>query len=921
MADTAPAPVDEFAGFKQVSGASEKPEAPDEFAGFKTHGSTPGEKATAVVQGAIGGVTEASPMVAGLITGATIMGPVPIPGARVVGGLIGAGIGLYAGKEAREGASEINFPGTDTPLTRPTTQDFPADQRPYAISGEVFGGGSSFTAGTVAVAKAGFKVAETFIGSYINRMLGAAKSTPGAFISAEAAGLGGAAVGGATAEKVDPGAPGTRMVAEVAGGFLNPTRILLSASDAAGKIITKAKTALSRGGQETEAGRILTNLIEESGEDPVLLAQLLEANGLAGVGKQTAAQKTGSEALSELQAQLVTINGKFSAEVTDITKSTLDNIDSMISTLRGQGDATLLPDIAKLQALKFKTLLAGRVQAAEREAAEATAKITKDTPAAREEISLVAREALNKSLEVSRRAESSLWDQVSKTVAAQAPDTLSTIQRLQGRLLPEESLPSIISGFAKRQKAIAKKLAKGEELKPGEALTSGELMILRSRALELAREAQAKSEFGNARMYGEVAESVLEDLNVLNAGDEAYDMARAFSKELNDTFTRTFAGHAVAKGARGDRVPPELLLERALGTGGTGGALKLNELEEATRFLSTKGIADAEDAGAVIDAMTGAQEQLVRLAAADAVDAATGQLSAKKLASFIKKNTTLMRRFPQIAKDLEAAVKSQTKLNDVQRSVTNASRVIDQQEVFSRVAKVENGITAVSTAVLGKTPEKGLTSLAKLAKRGGDDAVQGLQASVFDYALREASSLSGRLNYKQLRTVLFDEVNPGQPSIIDIMVKNGTIDDTVVKNLKKLLDEGDKIQSISTKSGRGDEGFLGEADALTDLLTRGVGSVTATAGAKMVGASGAGPSLIIASAGSRFAQRALDRAPRGKVRDIMIEAMKDPTFMAMLLRKPKTPKLRLQLNQQLHAYILQAGLTGASDNIDEREIE
>jgi hypothetical protein len=87
-----------------------------------------------------------------------------------------------------------------------------------------------------------------------------------------------------------------------------------------------------------------------------------------------------------------------------------------------------------------------------------------------------------------------------------------------------------------------------------------DLINIRSDLLSFSRDAAARGEAANANFYGRLAESTLQDLNTLQS--PAYDAARQFSRSLNDTFTRTYAGD-VATGVTktgAEKIPAEILV-------------------------------------------------------------------------------------------------------------------------------------------------------------------------------------------------------------------------------------------------------------------------------------------------------------------------------------------------------------------------
>ena len=890
------------------------------------------DKALAGPQSFVGTGVETTGMIAGARIGLALTAAVPIPGARVVGGLVGGGLGWWAGHEARGGLSDLDVPGTDIPITRPSFYDFPEDQRSGAIVGEVFGAGAPLTANTVLVAKKGFRFTESFIGNFLNRILKNAAERTRNFVGAEAAGLTGAGVGGVVAEAVDPGDKVSRFLGEVTGGVANPTRILFGFAD---KIAATFKRGLQAvpgqmfGGVGARArtravADILGDMVEESGGDPILLARLLEANGLHGIGHQTSAVKTGDDALAQFQAQLIKINGRFSYEAGELMRANLSNLDDMIRAMRSSGKPNALQTVAKLQADKFNMMIQSRLAAAEREVMESVGDISQLGPAARTALSKRAVEIVTEVRTLARQVEGELWEAIPEQIRVRGDDVVEEAHIILKELAATgEKLPKPLQFFVD---TINRAGSDG-------TVSLGEIIAFRKRALALAADAAAGGGWtsaSEASMYGRMAEAVLDSLDstfgavgspqqglnrALGLSADAYNTARAFSKEFNDVFTRTFAGHMLRRSATGaNRVPAEVALPKALASGGDEGAMRLRELTEATDFMRTHSLGEAGDANAMIDAMQKAQENMVRILATKYVDPLTNRVTPKTMQRFMDDCPELMERFPELKRDLERAIKSEVDLQSIAaigalpgRVPVDATRIGRQQAAFAEIAKFDNSVAAVKAALQSWNPERSLKRLVELANKGGYHAREGLRSSVFDHVL-DAASQSGGLNYKQIRAGFFEPLQKGGPeSLMDILLKSKVMDSSDVKRLIQLLDEGDKIGRVASAVGRVDEGKLvQEVDVLTDLLTRVTGAVAASKTAKYFGFGGQGPSLIIAGAGSRAAQRALDRVPRTAMRDVFVEAATKPEFMAMLLRKPRTPDEAVDFNRQLHAYLVQA---------------
>jgi hypothetical protein len=105
--------------------------------------------------------------------------------------------------------------------------------------------------------------------------------------------------------------------------------------------------------------------------------------------------------------------------------------------------------------------------------------------------------------------------------------------------------------------------------------------------------------FRDARMYGRMAEAALDDIGLkagnaeegiqLTANQKSLQEAHTFSRALNDTFTRAFAGDVLARKKSGaKRLPPELLANSILTGGGDATAFKMAQLEDAATFMAKK---------------------------------------------------------------------------------------------------------------------------------------------------------------------------------------------------------------------------------------------------------------------------------------------------------------------------------------------
>ena len=859
------------------------------------------EQKAEVLAGSISkGIVETTPIVTGAVMGGQIGMASGNPLVGLAGVVAGGTIGYFAGDNLKKYLQSKGH-------VSPEVEDLPQDLRPYGFAGEVIGTGVPLAGLPQAVSVAGVKFGPTAVGNFLNKIIERSVTKPGRFLAEEGAGLFGAGLAGGVAESYFPGETGVRIGAEVVGGFFNPTRLVISTSQRATDSVKSVIQSMTRAGRESKGAEVLKTIVEGAGEDPIQLAKALKETSIPGLNV-TSAQKTGSDALILLESKLASQSAKFGLEEKKMAEAGLEVIKESIEKLRGVGTPEALKAAAELRTKYFRTLIASRLQASEAAATTAAARIAPKDSLSRSQLAKEANELLENSMKDVRSAESELWEKVPRTVAGRAENVVIKYNNLRNQLLPEEKMPAVVEGFVKRMKESRDEF--GRMIIP-QGTTSGELILFRSRTLALAREAAGKGDLNDARIYGELAESALDDLDNIGNQIPEFTEARTFSRELNDVFTSTFAGEALRfSSTGGSRIPPELMMRRALGPGAEAGALRLSQIERAMAFLPQKGLEGPEH----FDAMMRIQNNFIRMAASESIDPNTGRASATRLTNFLKKNSEILDRFPDIRDDIQKAVTSEVGLKDMERISTNTSRIIEKQTAFGKLGKFENPSDAVNSAITSANPVKELNTMAKLAKRGGPDAVEGMKASVFDNAIRKSSNEVGDLSFDKLRSKFFKPIREGQPSLSEIMVKNGVMDQNEVTHLNKLLTEAEKIEkAINRQTGL--EELAAEPSGSYDLIVRVVGARAGSSMARVGGGAG-GHELIAAGAGVRYAKKVMEKIPQNRVRDVLIEAELNPQFGAMLLEKPKSQREAAELGRQIHAYILQAGFT-SDDSLPE----
>lgn len=815
----------------------------------------------AIGQGINVGLARTATPMAGFFGGAKLGAMAGVPFGPA-GPLIGAGIGSVTGGVLGYLGGE-KLAETIGPI-----RDIPQDVRPLARAGEVIGGSAPIAAAPFMVKRAISEVPKI-----LQPIIQAARQSPGKFTAVEAGSTLGAAQGAAVAELIAPGSPMAGTVGEVAGGFVNPVGAVAKLGGLGAKGFGMVSASFRRSGREAVAAKTIQDAMIKAGEDPQQVARLLNEADLEGIAL-TAGQKAESPTLLALEATAASKNPDFDALQRARTQENMANLRKLVGQLEASGDPQLLKEAAKMRGRYFDSLIEGRLQGAQARMERTQAMIGGDKATA----SARATQILDDALDDARKSERALWAEGPKDVPLAGTGIIEAHSKVRSGMLPEEPLPpSFVEAFVAR-------------VKDGNGITSGEALRFRSQMLMKARESRGQKKWGDARIYEDMADGALADIATME-GKAASD-ARAFSKSLHDTFSRTFASDALSvKGTGADRIVPEAVLQRAYGSGGVLANKRFQELESAAKFSGKSMIQEQED--------------FLRAAATASVDPQTGRVNPRSLEGFLRNNSPMLERFPGLKRDLSTASNAEQAFRDVQAAGERATKAIQQRAVFSEVLKNENPAQAVKNVINSDNPLQSYKQLVKLARRGPDGAVDGLRASTLDYAGRAATSSTGDFSFARYRETLNKPIAGRGPNLMQLMESNGVMSSAEKARMNFILLNAERIErSLASKARMGE--VIANPDALFDLVVRAVGANIG--GASALGQASGAP-IVMAGAGSRIARNLFEKLPRTRVMDVIQEASMNPKFMAKLLEKPRDVRHAQVLQQQINAFLIQAGLT------------
>lgn len=882
-----------------------------ELPGGGTRVANPGTEAFA------SGVIEGGGAAAGIYAGARL-GQAAGPYGMAAGAVLGAVVGSEAGQGLREAV------GLRTP------QQMAPDQRSLAEFTYSLGGGAAAAATPFGAAAVGLQLLERGVGKWLSGAMRQASRTPKTFAAVEGSAVLGAAAGAGVAETLDPGDALTRLGGELAGGlFLDPVGKAVTAWNVGNRAFSAAMGKYGRNATEVKFGQQLIAAIKEAGDDPEQVLRVLEAGNPYGL---TAAQLTADPVLMATERALAKKSDVFAQDLQLKAKKAREAMTAQINILKLDGNPEHLGTIAALRKAQFDTIMEERVTIATAKAKAVVEQGVRKglSDEALGDISARARAALDEELDRAEAYVGELYSKVNLNVPVRMDRTQQVIDEIIGRsadALKKEKIPSYLTDTIKAaEKTRGSKMTVDPDTllitsAPSGPATSDSrnLIDIRRQLLSDARAAEIDpAKAMQAGLNKRLQSAIMDDLDAAfkEGLDESYDIARAANRAMNDVFERSFAGKAQSVGKRGEVIDPREMLKRAFATGGEAASLKLQDLEEATRFMVTRGMGDE---GAT-DVMLKAQEEALRLISTASMK--DGRINPATMVEYIRKNGALFNREPFISvrDDLLEAVKSEQALGRLEDFVKRRQSDIGRNSAFAKISGSNPVDYASRILVSSGDQETMFTKMFNMAKKGGTDR-QGVQivtpeqgissarASVLNAAF-ERSKQGSVFNLDTFRELLFVPRVSGQKSPITIMREQGVMTPEHVSNLSKLFNSLETLK-IAERQGFGMDPKQSVGEIGLVLGAKIMASKAASALQRATGQSGA--SIIVAGAVAKAAETVVSKIPASRVQDVAILLMNDPKALAAVMRKETTAQGRMLQVQRFHSWLIQTGVTANRD--------
>lgn len=874
--------------------------------------SLPPNKLKSMGQAAIGAAFSGAGATAGGMLGFNLgarTGNPLVATATTLGGFVAGGL---AGEQAVTGLGIpkiTEMAPSDRPLAYGTASIVSSGMSLVPVAGALF---------------SGIRASNIGIGKLFNEIVDTAQRMPKRFwvaVEGIPAIVSGTAAG--VSEEINPGDEWARIGSEVGAGVVSSALIYRTLYSAGAKVV---KSTLDRFGTDRQVQRVARALHELLANDGVDPETVIRAAKSAGYPDLTVGQFTGDPTMIGVEKDLIDHAKRFGGQAADRLKATFDVMRMRINLLAQTGDPNDLKLAAQMRSEMFRSQIKADLENAKDDVARKIAPLVQDARGDAAMVSKISFDALKGRLDSAEKHAGTLWDAVdlkSKIGVSNLEKEIDRIVYLGGDQLGPGMVPKFIYDLVDDAKTSAtggiKLLGPDGNPLPSTAVETEfrNMKAARSKLLEMARVARNEMKDGEANTYNSLAAAIVDDMDAKlgGSGNSAYDIARTFTREMHEVFTRSFAGKAMASTKFGDRMDPGVMLRKAMAGGNETAVEQMADIALATRFMRSKGLDDNTS----VDVMLEAQRRIIRIMSADSYDTATGRVNTDTLKKFMNKHDELLRNFPEVKNEMREALKSEESLRKLEMRLDGVKGLVGR---YSAMAKISGGdpLTYV-TEVLRSTDrqEDKLINLINMAKKGGTNrqgvttvnpktAMDSVRATIYNAAINASSTKDGVLNLDVFEALLTRPNVSGQKPVIDIMREQGLIDSAGVKELREMFSVAKNMKKWQAQTSSVDTGDK-SASWLMSLLARIGGSVGLSTVKGMAGIKGSGADLIVHSAVARGMDHVVTTLPLARQKDVIVALMTDRQAFVRAMEKTDDVQRQMANTRFMNAWLTQWGLT------------
>ena len=445
--------------------------------------------------------------------------------------------------------------------------------------------------------------------------------------------------------------------------------------------------------------------------------------------------------------------------------------------------------------------------------------------------------------------------------------------------------------------------------------TIGNALVLKRNLFDrmIAASSSANPDFGTAQYYSRLYGALMDDIGIsadaiAQRGSEGLTenqanllQANTFSRALNDTFTRAFAGQTLARDARGGKqMIPELLGGKLLSGGDDKVSYMMKDLDDSVTFaLNNLDLTPEETvlAQGRVDTLRSNQETLLRVIASRVTNPATGEINLPALRNLTRPDNPngiarALDNFEGLRADLQNAETAQTALEFARRGISKEAQ--SQSWLSQKLDGPPGELVEAAIGVPGNSPTDAaarLRGLIRLADQGGGDFAQfarsGLLDTIVDQGVAFSGGAKGEISFDALRNYFFTPLGrrgKEGPTVAAVLREQGLLTDTQLADFNSLLRQGRRIEQALSASGTDAE----LREALKDVSPFTIAVVGrflgAAQGAKIQRIMGLN-TIAIPALTARIGGQLTERIPTTSLQNTLVKFLDDPEFAELILRR------------------------------------
>jgi hypothetical protein len=579
----------------------------------------------------------------------------------------------------------------------------------------------------------------------------------------------------------------------------------------------------------------------------------------------TPAAKTGEAGMLSLEKSVMT----GSEELTAVHADDLAALNTAIRTEVGDISGGTTQDASNY----LRALLDGRLRIAASKVDEQLASM--QPGASREDLNRLARGEVESALGDARAQERQLYESLPQNAGVGTGETTRRYYRFKRDLSKAEraDMPQSANRFL------------DEESKQffGPETTLKELRGLQSKLREEARAARSNDQFNRARIANGIADAITEDIGGMSGPAdvaEQVQIALAFSRDLNDRFTRGAMGRLLGFTQEGaPSVPAGLTLESTVGRGGPAARESTDALLESVRRHGD----EPAMRGYITDFLV---DDFRRAAIKD------GQFDAKAADRYISRHQDVLARFPEIRREMEQA-------KGLGQDFAQAQRHADPTESAAAVYLGAPPGREIEAVLNRSQPAEAMRDILSLAAQDSSGkAVRGVKQSFMNRLLRQSEIaledakdqpfVSGQ---KLTRAIQDDRVQEAMGALFSEPERARI--DAVVRTANLLDRQRNARPSV--------EGVLGDVPGqVTNALGRILGAQIGRQIAQQTGGGTVQTPGVVAGLVQRMMKAGINDPGRRLVND----AIQDEGLMRALLLEAQTDSQKQYVAKKLNGWML-----------------